>query len=215
MRYYKNVQGAQLSLILGDTSAFYSDTKVGVAVAKGQFISQNIEPIEGVAGPYRLTGPRNERFIVIMANSEKVYLDGELLERGFNLDYTIDYNTAEVTFTNRVLITRFSRIRIDFEYAVQNYARTIIQADQSFSSKKWNASFHLYQEKDSKNNSLLFELNDADKALLASVGDSLENAFSETAVSVEEFTPNQILYTRKDTIVGGVAYQIFCKSQRR
>ncbi len=213
LRYYKNVQGTQLNLNLGDTAQFHSKTTAGIAVAKGQFISQNIAPLEGVAGPYRLTGPRNERFIVVMANSEKVFLDGQQMQRGFNLDYVIDYNTAEITFTNRVLITRFSRIRVDFEYAVQNYARTIFQADQEFQSKKWKSAFRFYQEKDSRNNSLLFELTDEDKRLLSSVGDSVENAFSETAAAVDEFTPNQVLYTQKDTIVEAIAYQIFIRAR--
>ncbi len=212
LRYYKNVQGAQFDLQLGDTAALSSQTRMGVAVAKGQFFSQNITPLEGVAGPYRLTGPRNERFIVVMANSEQVFLDGQRLERGYTQDYVIDYNTAEITFTNRIVITQFSRIRVDFEYAVQNYSRTILQADQHFSHKKWSASVHLYQEKDNRNNPLLFSLTDSDKQLLASVGDSLDDAVAETAVPIEEFSPNQVLYTQKDTVVGGAVFSIFVRA---
>ena len=101
---------------------------MAASVAKGRFASINVDPIEGVLGPYRVRGPNNERFIIVIAGSEKVFVDGIELTRGFDNDYIIDYNLGEVTFTNKVLITQFSRIRMDFEFSDQNYARSIFQA---------------------------------------------------------------------------------------
>lgn len=214
LRYHKNVQGVQLRAVLGDTAKLRSESRLGVALAKGQFFSQQIEPIEGVLGPYRLTALSQGRFIVVMANSEKVYLDGVLMKRGFDQDYVIDYNTAEITFTARILISHFSRIRVNFEYAVRHYARSIFLVDQLFSKKKWEASFHVYQEKDQPNNPLSFSLSNSDRQLLSDVGDSVQYALSSTRTTVNTFDPNQILYTLSDTVVAGKKYPIFVRARQ-
>ncbi|HTF82140.1 MAG TPA: hypothetical protein VL947_10455, partial [Cytophagales bacterium] len=121
LRYLKNVQGLQghyyYKMGLKDTA----HTTAGISFGKGKFSSMellgsgiasaNAEQVlqEGMLGPYRLIGPNRERFVQVIANSEKIYLDGQPLTRGFNNDYTIDYNSGEVRFTARVLITKYSR----------------------------------------------------------------------------------------------------------
>src|SRR5690606_11437315 len=103
-------------------------------------------------------GPQNERFVIIMASSEKVFLDGKQLRRGFNYDYIIDYNQGEITFTANVIITEYSRVRIDYEYAERNFSRSILSANHI--QEKNNVSLYLnfYQEKDNPNRPLFFEL---------------------------------------------------------
>ncbi|MDX5347822.1 MAG: hypothetical protein LPK19_11305, partial [Hymenobacteraceae bacterium] len=105
LKFYKNVQGGALEVKLGDDLKRNSITSVAGAVSKGKFASMPVTPIESVQGPYRLQGPNGERFIIIIANSERVYLDGKLLTRGFDYDYVIDYNQAEITFTPKHVIT--------------------------------------------------------------------------------------------------------------
>ncbi|MBB3700950.1 hypothetical protein KMW28_13700 [Flammeovirga yaeyamensis] len=201
LKYNKNAQGAQARVMVGnDSSRVKSLTTGGVSIAKGQFYSANITPIDGVLGPYRLTGPNNESNIVVIAGSEKVYIDGVLLERGFDADYVIDYNLAEVTFNEKILITQYTRIRIDYEYAVQYYSRTIVEASQQFSTKKWEAGFQVYQEKDDRNSSLFYSLSDVDKMVLASIGDSLQYAYAPAIDSVANFDENRVLYTIIDTL---------------
>ncbi|MEM6770312.1 MAG: hypothetical protein AAF597_07010, partial [Bacteroidota bacterium] len=94
-------------------------TTASIAVARGQFTRQQIQPVEGNQGPYQLTGDGGQRFLIILAGTERIFLDGKLLVRGLDGDYTIDYNLAEITFTPRRLITRDSRITAEYEFADQ------------------------------------------------------------------------------------------------
>ncbi|MBJ6110160.1 hypothetical protein JAO73_14140 [Hymenobacter sp. BT523] len=137
-----------------------SSTAIAGGVAKGKFASIDLPPIDNVQGPYRLSGPNGEPYIIVLANSEKVYLDGRLQTRGFDADYTIDYNLAEVTFTPRHLITRNSRIKIDFEYSDLNYSRSLVTASHYQQLGRLNVHGNFYQEADNPNNALNINLQD-------------------------------------------------------
>ncbi|MDB5234850.1 MAG: hypothetical protein JWR44_1843, partial [Hymenobacter sp.] len=147
-----------------------SSTAIAGGVAKGKFASIDVPPIENVHGPYRLSGPNGEQFIIVLANSEKVYLDGRLQTRGFDQDYIIDYNLAEVTFTPRHLITRNSRIRIDFEYSDLNYARSLVAASHYQQVGRLSVHGNFYQEADNPNNAPNLNLNDTLRAQLQQAG---------------------------------------------
>jgi hypothetical protein len=99
---------------------------VSGAVTRGKFNTMQFNGIEGVQGPYLLTGRNGERDIVIVAGTERVYIDGEIKTRGETNDYTIDYSTGELTFTPRRLITSASRITIDYEYSDRQYSRSLL-----------------------------------------------------------------------------------------
>ena len=172
----RQVPGAVPPLPLGDAAAvpgttvsssgvrkgvaWRSSTAIAGGVAKGKFASTAVAPIENVQGPYRLSGPNGEQFIIVLANSERVYLDGRLQTRGFDADYTIDYNLAEVTFTPRHLITRNSRIKIDFEYSDLNYARSLVTASHYQQVGRLSVHGNFYREADNPNNPLNLNLND-------------------------------------------------------
>ncbi|MEM6525005.1 MAG: hypothetical protein AAGF85_08795 [Bacteroidota bacterium] len=208
LRFYKNVQGAQASVNykLGSSDAV---TSAGISIAKGQFSSVQLEAIEGSLGPYRIPGPNNELFIIILANSERVFLDGKRLDRGFNKDYTIDYNIGEITFTNRILITGFSRIRIDYEYSDQDFSRTIATASHKQDFGKLEFEVHTYSESDNRNRPLNFELNNEDQILLSQIGDDVNKAVTLGADSVG-FSPEAVLYAQRDTVdLDGNPQQIF------
>ncbi len=199
MRFYRNVQGGLLDLNYKIADRHESKTQVGMAVAKGKFASHQIPVTEGVLGPYQVRGPNNERFIIILANSERVYLDGRLLKRGFNYDYVIDYNLAEITFTNKILITKFSRVRVDFEFSDRNYSRTVFNASHQQRIGNLDFFVHAYSEKDNPNKPLTFDLTNQEKLLFRDAGDQVPLAIADPGDSVA-FNENIVLYKKVDTV---------------
>ncbi|EOZ92376.1 hypothetical protein A33Q_4469 [Indibacter alkaliphilus LW1] len=195
LRYYKNVQGAQLTSNYTIGEKWRASSQGSASVAKGKFASIILEISEGTLGPYRIPGPQNERFVIIMANSERVFLDGKQLQRGFNYDYVIDYNQGEITFTPNVLITQYSRVRVDFEYAERNFSRSILTANHIQETDNITLYMNFYREQDNRNRPLFFEFSDADKRLLASVGNDLDAA-SVPRVDSVAFDTNRVLYRR-------------------
>ncbi|MBD1397812.1 hypothetical protein H9Q13_11610 [Pontibacter sp. JH31] len=208
MQFYKNVQGGAFETTFDKSPERLGTTTVAASVSKGKFASQNVQALEGVQGPYRLRGPNNERFIIVLANSERVFLDGRLLVRGFDFDYVIDYNQAEITFTTRHVITKNSRIKVDFEYSDLNYSRSIYHASHYQQLGKVQVYANYYNESDNPNNLLHLDLRNEEKQLLAGIGDSLNRAVTSGAVQVP-FDPAQVLYALRDTLVNGIPESIY------
>jgi len=194
MNYNKRTQG--LSIELFQDSASH---KISGAFSKGKFARNKIQGVEGNQGPYRLKGAENEQFIVVLAGTEKIYIDGELLKRGQEFDYTIDYNTAQLIFTANRLITKDKRITAEFQYSDLNYARSLFAYNAKFKGVKYNAWVNYYSEQDSKNQSIQQSLNNKDKLVLANAGDSLNFALSNSVDSVG-YSDNRVLYQLIDSL---------------
>ncbi|MEQ9219581.1 MAG: hypothetical protein RLO17_16125 [Cyclobacteriaceae bacterium] len=197
LSYYKNVQGLSANYRYKTGSGWSATSSLSGSAAKGQFASTQINPIENVQGPYKLRGPNGERFIIILANSEKVYIDGKLLERGFDRDYIIDYNLAEVTFSSNIVITRFTRIRIDYEYAEQFYSRSNVTANQTFKKDNLKLYLNYYRESDNPNSTLGFSLSEDDFTQLRNTtnGQGLISGVDSVG-----YLEGQLLYSRQDTV---------------
>jgi len=178
------------------------------AVPKGKFVRNQIQGIEGNQGPYRLRGNSGEPYIIILSGTERVYVDGSLLQRGEDFHYTIDYNSAELTFTHRMPINSNSRVVVEFEYSERSYARFNTFANVEGQKGKWHWTMSVFSEHDSRNQPFDQELTDEQKEHLASIGDNEELAFYPQADSVE-FDPERILYQKLDTLVESVTYSIF------
>ena len=177
-----------------------SSTSAAGGVAKGKFASIDVAPIDNVQGPYRLSGPNGEPYIIVLANSEKVYLDGRLQSRGFDADYTIDYNLAEVTFTPRHLITRNSRIKIDFEYSDLNYSRSLVTASHYQQLGRLSVHGNFYQEADNPNNALNINLQDT--ALVRQLQEAGNVSVAQVAGGDSvPYTRSRVLYKR-DPLTG-------------
>lgn len=207
MRYTKNVQGGNYigTYNLAGGKAL---TDVSVSLTKGKFATVNIDPQEGVSGPYRLPLPGGQGFTIVLANSEQVYLDGQLLQRGYQADYVIDYNLGEITFSPSILITRNSRIRVDYEYADQAYSRSLITLRQEQSWDQFHWYSQLYRERDNPNRPLQQELSEEDKRELAEEGGDTEGLFLPAIVEAD-YSENQVQYVLRDTLLAGEAYQFY------
>jgi hypothetical protein len=208
LKYLKNVQGGFAEATYKPFKESTATTAIGAAVSKGKFNSMLVDAVEGLQGPYKLRGPNNERFIIVISGSEKVYLDGRLLTRGFNYDYVIDYNLAEITFTNQVLVTRFSRIRVDFEFTERNFSRTTLVGSHYQSYKNLTGFFNFYSEKDNPNNPITAELTDSDVEVLKRIGDTLSSAFASGAIA-KPFDINKVMYRQMDTTLSATPIYVY------
>ncbi|MEZ4686714.1 MAG: hypothetical protein R3B47_11795 [Bacteroidia bacterium] len=207
--FYRNVQGAQVKIKEKDWQGSAS-----ASLAKGRFHTNSIQGIEGVSGPYRLTGRNGERFFIILAGSEAVYLNGKKMLRGETNDYVINYNTAEVYFTANHLITSVTRIVVDFEYADFNYARTLMttQASGQSTNKRldWGASY--VRDADNARAPIFDqELFDLYRDSLALLGDA-EQALTSGVLVDSVYNDEQVRYALIDTVVSGQTYPIFKRS---
>ncbi|MES2800280.1 MAG: hypothetical protein V4638_09715 [Bacteroidota bacterium] len=199
LNYRKRAQGLTVDYRWTDDTLKVWKTQVSGALSKGKFNRQIIPGIEGNQGPYRLRGNENEPFITILAGTERVFIDGRLLERGQAFDYTINYNSAELIFTSRNLITKDVRIVVEFQYSDLSYARSLLQTSTTYSSNKIDFWFNAYSEQDAKNQTIQQDLTGPQKLLLGEIGDSLYLANINSIDSVG-FLENQVLYKLIDSL---------------
>lgn len=199
MNYFKRTQGAYFAHAFKDKKGNEYKTQVAGAVAKGRSARNMFDGEEGNQGPYRLTGNNGEQYIIILSGTERVYIDGQLLMRGQDNDYVVDYNTSELTFTTKRLITRYSRIVVEFEYSDKIYGRSLYFVNQDFKTEKLKIGFNLYSEQDNPNRPILQTLSSEQQDFLKGIGNDIDQALYPNIDSVS-FNENEILYKRTDTL---------------
>jgi len=205
LKYYKKAEGGLFSTRFmvdkdkDSNKSGYLKVMGGGAISKGKFARNEITPIDGNLGPYRLTGSDNENYVVILSGTEKVYLDGQLLQRGQSNDYIIDYNAAQVTFTPKHLITQSSRIVVEFQYSDQAYLRSVYFAGTEYHKENLNLRFNLYSEQDAKTQPLQQNLSYEQEQFLASLGNNIQRAYVPGILDTT-FNNTYVFYKKIDTV---------------
>ncbi len=198
MRFQKKISGVSVKAKLnhdnGQTNVFASG-----ALVKGRFNSFNFNGLDGNQGPYKILGPDNEQFVIMISGSERVFANGVLLKRGDNFDYTIDYNTAEITFTTLYTVTSNLRFTIEYQIADRNYTRFLTFDGAEFHSDNLKLGIKYYNETDSKNNPVQQDLTEDQKQILVLAGDDQSKMIAPSAIP-SEFAENKILYKKVQLI---------------
>ncbi len=205
LKMNKKVKGSQFFTIDSTKNKFLK-TINSLSLSKGNYHRVKLFTNENNQGPYRLYGINNELFIIVLSGSEKVYLNGKLLNRGTDFDYIIDYNKAEIIFTNQISITKDSRVIVEYEYSERNYVRFNLSSSTELKTSKLHFGFNFYSETDAKNQTITSELTENEITILQEIGNNIDDAFIENR-SLVEFTSDLILYKEKDTIVNEILYQ--------
>lgn len=204
----RKLQGFLGEVQVGTTSAF-----TAFATARGKFTSNSITGSDAVQGPYSLYGSNNESDIIIIAGSERVYLNGELLKRGEQNDYTIDYSIAQMTFTTNRLITSASRIIVEFEYTDRAYSRSLFAAglSTSFLNNSLRTGFTYFREADNQDAPIDVTLSDADKKILAAAGNNKSRAVkSGVSLATPDSTGTITAYYEKiDTVINSTGVTFY------
>jgi hypothetical protein len=157
-----------------------SNVQASYARPKGKFQRLIFSGIDGVQGPYRLSSDvTNFTSLRLVPASEMVYLNGEKMVRGWNEDYTIDYSAAEITFTNKRIITARSRIEVNFEYTFDVYDRNAFGIGADYSLSPFFFGVKTFNESDNQNRSLAYNLSSTDIESLSVIGDDTSRAWLE------------------------------------
>jgi hypothetical protein len=177
MKFYRNLQGGQYSGQFSLTDSVSIKTQTSLALAKGRFSRNQLPVTEGNQGPYKLTGANGETFIIVMAGTERVFVNGRQLVRGSGNDYVMDYNLGEITFTPNTIITEDLRVIVEFEYSDQNYFRTFVHTYNEVDvTNKLKLRLNFINEADNRNQPVQADLSQEQKQFLADIGDDLSQA---------------------------------------
>ena len=194
LNFNKKVQGLSTNFDFG-TEDSKTNVFASAALVKGQYAKSNFVGQEGNQGPYKLKGQNGELYVLVISGSERVYVNGVLLKRGENNDYTIDYNAGEIVFTPLFTITSEMRIAIEYQYSDRNYSRFVTYAGASHENEKWSFGGYLYSESDLKNQPLQQNLSQEQAQILVNAGDNPDLMTAPSAYA-DSYSDNKVLYRK-------------------
>jgi hypothetical protein len=202
----QNGQYLSLKRTVDGVQAGYDDGRARLvahlAGSRGRFRRQEFPGLEGVLGPYQLRSEQGGDQILVLAGSERVWLDGVELTRGEEQDYVMDYGLAQLQFTARRPITGESRLQVEFQYAERVYARSLYGfTGESPLAPGLSLRLGMAGERDDKERPLDVFLDEADRRLLAAAGDG-SSAVTAWGAGVREVDPGEGSYRLVDSLAG-------------
>jgi len=168
----------RLQGVSGEFTTHGIQTTVAAASAAGEYQRMQFYGVDGLQGPYQLTGRDGQAGVSVVAGSEIVTLDGARLARGETADYSIDYEAARITFTSRHLITSASRITVDYQFTLQNYKRNFTALGTQWDLGAMRGFARFMSETDDRGSPLGAALTPTDELVLAASGDSAARAIA-------------------------------------
>jgi hypothetical protein len=173
---------------------------VAAASTQGEYQRMRIAGADGLQGPYLLTDRSGSTGISVVAGSEVVTLDGQRLARGESADYSMDYETARITFTNRRPISSSSRITIEYQYALNRYRRNLSAFSGEWRGKRARLYTAAVTESDDRGRPLDGTLDADDLAALGAAGDSAARAIGPGLVAgVGDYDTVRVVVNASDT----------------
>mgnify|MGYP001813142848 CR=1 FL=1 len=203
LKFTKKVSGLGVNAKIKNENSEI-DIQTSGAIVKGKYKKIEFKGVEGNQGPYNLSDFNNS-YILILSGTEQIYVNGIQLKRGEENDYTIDYNTAEITFTTTFPITGNMRITAEYQYTDRIYTRFITYNNIDFKSEKLAVSGYFYNENDLKNQPLEQDLSNEQKQLLSEAGNN-PNLMVTPSAYIDTFSEDKILY-RKSLIGNSEIFQ--------
>lgn len=188
--FQRELKGAGARVDIRNQSLF-----AGGGIAKGRFQTASFFGQEGVQGPYELLSARRFNGVIIVPGTETVYLDGRLLKRGSENDYTVAYDRGTVTFTEKVTVTGDSEIVIDFQTSEDDYERTNLTGGwtSSLMGGALTIKTFYFQESDNSDKPLRFTLTEDNVDILGAAGNDPEKAVASGVTQVEPGKGDYIL----------------------
>lgn len=181
-RFDRKLQGAK-----GTVQFPMAQATMAGAVSRGTFRAMSFSGIEGKQGPYQLTDDQGGTDIIVLAGTERVWIDGQRVTRGQNNDYVIEYGNGQITFTMHRLITADSRIAVDYEYSAQKYKRSFYggHGQANLLDRKLQLRTMFIRESDDGDSPMEVALSRQDRDILQEAGDDPDNAWKDGWVLVD------------------------------
>lgn len=175
------------------------------ALSGGIFTTETWYGRNGVQGPYNLSGNGEPGFITPIGGTVKIKLNGKTLAEGMDRDYTVDYDLGSLTFNPSVLIKDKDLIRVEYEYKLFDYQRTVLGTEVGFSSPDsiFSVKGALWSEADNRNHPIDLVLSKKDLNTLRESGDSPPMGTSERLVHHNDVSSEDALYPLYSYVKGG------------
>lgn len=172
---------------------------------RGEHKQIQLQLTEGNQGPYAIIDPINDAFVQVIEASEQVTLNGKVLLRGPDKDYTINYMSAQITFNNTIAISNHMRIFVRFEYVVRNYNRYLSEGQLNVHNHKHTFSVSAFRLADNKNQPVNSHFG-ADEIAFLQQQTTQNTTFLYPSVNFTNDNSQGITYRLTDSLVDGKVY---------